>query len=109
MTLRRQLNKILKSILRLQRKKKSLLSQIHFENVPTKHHIVDGAIRSLWGECWYGLCSSFVSKERTKLLWECCEECLKRLPLQQKAAGDLFTAILAAASRGNKTTLTFQR
>lgn len=99
MTIHRQLTEILKSILRLKRKKILFIADL-FPNFPDKTSHCCWCHQVTIGKHCCDLCFYFITKECWReLLWECCEECLKRLPLQQRAAGDLFTAILRAASR----------
>lgn len=111
MNLHRQLNQILKSILRQKRerereRKKNLVITDLFTNLAYKtsqsccchqkcHWGGWGVVR-ICGFLW--LVSSFV-----ELLVKCGEECLKRLPLQWKAMGDVFTAIPWVTIGGNKT------
>lgn len=107
MNLHRQLNQILKSILRQKRqRKKNLVITDLFTNLAYKtsqsccchqkcHWGVGGSLIFVvffcWLFCW------------TELLVKCGEECLKRLPLQWKPTGDVFTAIPRVATGGNKT------
>lgn len=109
MNLHRQLNQILKSILRQKRerkRKKNLVITDLFTNLAYKTsqsccchqkcHWREWGVVRICGFLW--LVSSFVES-----LVKCGEECLKRLPLQRKATGDVFTAIPWVPIGGNKT------